>query len=629
MTGRVGPRRCCGFLWLALAGMLVFGAMPSVQASDEGALEEEVEGERHDPSLRRQLVVLHSIPKIPSWGIGPYLPVHALQEKKATSFWTVSRVAWVTGGLAVVGLIASFGWRYHSVARLNRRLTQQTAVLRTVLDNMDQGISLFDANLNSAAFNDRFVELLGLPPEPNQVGVPLEKFVWAIAKGREFNSDDVEEYVRKYMDAAKQFKARHFVRHKPDGSTIDIRRNPIPGGGFVTTYTDITERMRIENALRISEQQLSEAQRIGGIGHWRYFPDRHRFECSEAFYQIYGWDPDRMVASYAAITTAVHPEDRERMSALRADAGDRKIAYTCEFRIVRPDGEERVLRGEGRPEFDELGRLVSFFGVNQDITEQKRAEEGLLRERTRAELANRAKSEFLANMSHEIRTPLNAIIGFADIMEQEVFGPVGNIRYGEYVSDIHASAQHLLDLVNDILDISTIEAGEMTLSPVELDVNDLFDECTRFVREQARKAEVTLTAEPSAEQMTVHADHRAVRQILLNLLSNAIKFTPPGGRVSIGATTTEDTFAIIVSDTGIGIPPEELPKVTQPFETGNNNPLTSKKGNPHIRPEGTGLGLAIVRSLAKLHGGDLDIGSRDGEGTTVRVWFPRSRRAAA
>lgn len=606
MTDRVGPRRGCGFLWLVLAGVLVFGAVPVVHASNDGLL-----GDRAGSTPANRFALLRSAIKDP------------------TLFWTVPRVAWVTGGLAIAGLIGSFGWRYHSVARLNRRLTQQAGALRAVLDNVDQGISLFDADLKSVAFNDRFIELLDLPTRLKQVGISYEEYIRIIAARGEYGPGDADDLVRRRMETAWQFKPRQFLRQRPNGDTIDIRRNPIPDGGFVTTYTDITDRTRAEDALRISEQQLSEAQRIGRIGHWRYIPELHKFECSDAFYQIYGWDPHHMDATYAAITAAVHPEDRERMGEIRKDAGARKAAYTCEFRIVRPDSEVRVIRGEGRPEFDDQGRLVSFFGVNQDVTEQKSAEESLLRERTRAELANRAKSEFLANMSHEIRTPLNAIIGFSDIMEQQVFGPVGNSRYGAYVSDIHKSAQHLLGLVNDILDISAIEAGEMALSPIDLDVNEVFKECIRFVHEQARMAEVALMTDPLQERMTIYADHRSVRQILLNLLSNAIKFTPPGGRVSIGAAMTHNTFAIIVSDTGIGIPSQELPNITQPFETGNNNPLTSKKGNPYIRPEGTGLGLAIVRSLAILHDGDLDIESQEGVGTTVRVWFPRTRRAAA
>ncbi len=562
-------------------------------------------------------------------GTPTYDRIYAAWYGESDPFWTVPRVAWAMGAFVVFGLLASFGWQYHLVARLNGRLTQQATVLHTVLDNMDQGISLFDENLESVAFNDRFLQLLEVPPPENQVGVSLECFIRVIAGRLGIDSDKRDEYVQKYLVAAKKFEPIHFVRQKPDGTTIDIRRNPTPGGGFVTTYTDITERMRVENALRISEQQLSEAQRIGRIGHWRYLPHNHQFECSDAFYQIYGWNFGKFKPSYAAITEAVHPEDRERMKAVRKDAGRRKTSYTAEFRIIHFDGSVRVIRGEGRPEFDESGRLISFFGVNQDITEQKRTEEELLRERTRAELANRAKSEFLANMSHEIRTPLNAIIGFADIMEQRVFGTIGNDRYAEYVTDIHASARHLLELVNDILDISTIEAGELSLSPVALDLGTIFQECTRLVSEQARIAEVMVSTNTASDMVTVYADRRAIRQILLNLLSNAIKFTPPGGNITIGAEFTDETISIIVRDTGVGIPEEELPKITQPFETGSNNPHTLKKGNPYIRPEGTGLGLAIVRSLAKLHGGDLDIESSAGEGTCVRVWFPRSRRAAA
>ena len=562
-------------------------------------------------------------------GTPEYERIYSKWYGDSSHFWTVARVSWTIGGLALFGLLCSFGWRYHSVSKLNKKLGAQANILRAVLDNVDQGISLFDANLNSLAFNDRFIELLDLPPQENRVGVPYERFVRTVAERGEYGPGDVESQVRERLDAARRFAPRNYVRQGANGVTIDVRGNPIPGGGFVTTYTDVTEQGRAEEALRISERQLSEAQRIGRIGHWRYLSDSHRFEASEAFYRIYGWDPDRFDITYAAITEAMHPDDRTRVTALRRDAGRHKVAYTCEFRIVRPDGEIRHIRGEGRPEFDDNGALVSFFGVNQDVTEQKKAEEELLRERTRAELANRAKSEFLANMSHEIRTPLNAIIGFADIIEQQVFGSIDNERYAAYVADIHASAKHLLDLVNDILDISTIEAGELALSPEYLDVGAIFDECARVVREQARKAELTLEIELRDTGLTVYADRRALRQILLNLMSNAIKFTPPKGRITVAATESEDSFLLSVTDTGIGIPAQNLSKIVQPFETGSNDPHTSANGNPYIRTEGTGLGLAIVRSLAHLHGGDLAIESEEGCGTTVRVWIPRRRRAAA
>lgn len=545
------------------------------------------------------------------------------------AFLTVSNVVWLMGGLALVGLVASFWWRSHSVARLNRRLTEQTAVLRTVLDNADQGISLFDGDLKAVAINSRLIELLGLPPELGRVGMPFEDLVRFVATRGDYGTGEREVHVRERIKNAVNPLPRNFVRRAPGGLTVDVRKNSIPDGGFVITYTDISDRVRAEDALRISEKQLSQAQRIGKIGHWRYLIETKRFECSDAFYRIYGWDPATFTASFAAIAAAVHPEDHARISAVRMEAGKRKEAYRCEFRIIRSDGEIRFVHGEGRPEFDDSGKLVSFFGVNKDITEQKQIEEELLQERTRAELANRAKSEFLANMSHEIRTPLNAIIGFADIIKKEIFGPVGNEKYGEYVGDIHASAEHLLDLVNDILDISTIEAGELPLSPVDLNLAELFDECVRVVREQARKAKISLHVEGPDSQVSVFVDRRAVRQILLNLLSNAIKFTPPGGQVTVRAEGAEDIFTIVVTDSGIGIPSDQLPTITQPFETGSDDPHTSSKGNPYVRAKGTGLGLAIVRSLAKLHGGGIDISSEVGVGTSVRVWFPWRKREAA
>lgn len=562
-------------------------------------------------------------------GTRAYRQIYSSWYGKPDPPFDSSLAIWLICGVAFVGVAGSFAWRYISVARLNKRLVQQAAMLDTVLDHVDQGISLFDADLKTMVFNKRFAELLNLPANAQRPGMAYEEILRIAANRVGQSRAAAEEYIHTAVDVAKKAKPRRTLRKRPDGTTIDVRANPIPGGGMVATYTDITEQTRVEDALRTSEQQLSEAQRLGRIGHWRYFPNDHRFDCSEAFYEIYGWDPENFIPTYAAITAAVHPEDRKRLSALRKDAGDNRSAYTCEFRIVRSDGSVRYIRGEGRPQFDECGKLLYFFGVNQDVTEQKRAEEEMLRERSRAELANRAKSEFLANMSHEIRTPLNAIIGFTDIMGQQVFGPIENERYAQYIEDIHSSAGHLLELVNDILDISTIEAGEMTLSPTVLNLGDVFEECDRFVGEQARKAGLSMDMQLPHPTMAVFADQRALRQILLNLLSNAIKFTRPGGQITVSAEETDERLSICVTDTGIGIPTENLSRIMQPFETGSGDPHTRNAGNPFARSEGTGLGLAIVRSLANLHGGGVEIESDEGQGTVVKFWFPKKRLAAA
>lgn len=236
-------------------------------------------------------------------------------------------------------------------------------------------------------------------------------------------------------------------------------------------------------------------------------------------------------------------------------------------------------------------------------------------EKTRAEGANRSKSEFLANMSHELRTPLNAVIGFSEMMEAQLFGPLGAKKYEEYASDIKASGQHLLDVINDILDMSKIEAGRMTLEQENVDMKDLVEESLRLVSGRADIADVKLHNDVAAQE-PVWVDKRAIKQVLLNLLSNAVKFTSAGGDVTVRAGDDgSGNLLVSVEDTGIGIPPSALSKLGRPFEQVENQ--LSKKHN------GTGLGLALSRSLVEMHGGTLTIESEEGIGTTVSFTLPR------
>jgi two-component system cell cycle sensor histidine kinase PleC len=238
-------------------------------------------------------------------------------------------------------------------------------------------------------------------------------------------------------------------------------------------------------------------------------------------------------------------------------------------------------------------------------------------EKIRAETANRAKSEFLANMSHELRTPLNAINGFSEIMVSEMFGRLGDGRYKEYAQDILNSGQHLLALINDILDMSKIEAGKMALrfEPVSLD--EVAEDALRLVRNRAETVGLALSIE-MADLPEVEADYRALKQVLLNLLSNAIKFTPRGGRVAVTAEARSDAFGervrVCVRDTGIGIAADDLARLARPFEQIESQHAKTQQG--------TGLGLALTKSLVELHGGVLDIHSAPGEGTTVSFSIP-------
>jgi len=255
------------------------------------------------------------------------------------------------------------------------------------------------------------------------------------------------------------------------------------------------------------------------------------------------------------------------------------------------------------------------FQIEDMARQLEEARDEALKKRYEAETANASKTAFLANMSHELRTPLNAILGFSEIIAEECFGPVGNLRYKDYAGDIHSSGAHLLSLINDLLDIAKIEAGRMEISACPLDAEQTFDIALKLVAARAAEKHQNLVIRVDANAPPLYADERALKQMLINLVSNAVKFTPEGGRIEVTAGAARSGgFQITVKDNGPGIPREKMNDIFKPFAQADNR-YDRQAG-------GTGLGLALVRGLAELHGGRAWLESEPGQGCTAFIVLP-------
>ncbi|MBD2203471.1 PAS domain S-box protein [Calothrix sp. FACHB-1219] len=527
---------------------------------------------------------------------------------------------------------------------LEERVKHRTAALQAseerwhlVLQGTNDGIWDWDIKNNQVFFSTRWKQMRGYSDD--EISNQLEEWSSGI------HPEDYDVVMQSLHDHFAQktpfFQEEYRVKQK-DGSYIwildrgqalwDETGNVIRMSG---SETDITERKQTQEKLHNLSDRLNLALAAGAIGTWDW-DLVHEAEWDDRMYELYGMQRSEIPATYQDWQNAVYPDDLADVEAALQAAVRGEKEFNTEFRIVHPDGSIHFIRAAALVQPNEQGEPQRMVGINYDITERKRAEAQLYQinqELTQANIqlarATRLKDEFLANMSHELRTPLNAILGMSEAFQEGVLGEI-NYQQAKAIATIERSGRHLLELINEILDLAKIESGKLELQLSDSPVKSLCHSSLLFVQQLAFNKNLRLMTDIAESLGSMQADERRLRQVLINLLSNAIKFTPAGGVVTLkvwlevaegeNSPSSVPHINFSVSDTGIGIASEDIHKLFQPFIQ-----LDSSLNRQY---DGTGLGLALVQRIIALHGGTVSVTSQVGEGScfTVRIPYISSDR---
>lgn len=378
-------------------------------------------------------------------------------------------------------------------------------------------------------------------------------------------------------------------------------------------------RIKTDQALHLAVDRFTDVLEVSADWIWETDADHRYIFLSKRAYELTGYTADQLLGSRRPDLVRECNSGSD-VTGHMSDLIARRAFHGFEYWADTPSGR-RCYAMSGKPLFSRKGAFLGYRGAGRDVTQQAQIAKQLAQATDEAEAANRAKSEFLSTMSHELRTPLNAVIGFSEVIAEQMFGPVGSPKYVEYANDIQASGRHLLDMINDILDISRIEAGQLDLADEPVVLTDVVDQAMSIMEERARRANVRVNANISPGLSRIHGDRRAMTQVLLNLLSNAIKFTPDGGTIEvIAAQNMQGGISVSVTDTGVGIPAKDIHTLMQPFSQASNQGAA--------RESGTGLGLYLVKRLMEEQEGTFTLESEEGAGSRATITVPAQRLLA-
>lgn len=503
---------------------------------------------------------------------------------------------------------------------LDTELQRYLSANKTLLEQLRSAIGIFNAEQKLEFFNSAFAQLWGLEDTWLNSGPKLGDLLEKLRETRRLPEQaDFRNYKKSWIDMFTHLIDPHEdMLYLPDGSALRMLIVPHPMGGLMMTFEDVTSRLELESSYNtlIAVQKETLDNLAEGVA--VYGGDGRLKLSNPSFAELWRLNPEDLEGEPHITTLAAKMEklfDTEQWPeikrALVAHGIERSVK---EGRIARNDNT--LLEYTTVP-LPDGGILVSYF----DVTDSVKVENALREKNAALEAAEELKTDFLANVSYQLRTPLNAIMGFAEILDKQYFGDL-NDKQKEYSAGIQEAGQKLVGLIDDILDLSTIEAGYMDLNMAEFSIYETLGNLYDLTKEWALKERIDVTLDCPKKIGSVIADERRIKQVLLNLIHNAINFTPEKGKISIGARMHDETVEFFVADTGIGISKADLERVFQPFERAVIEHRADM--SPVALSRGAGLGLSLVKNIVELHDGNVSIESEEDKGTTVTLILPKT-----